>query len=130
MYYQPVPETIFWLPPQPHGSVPLLPPPRQSEIFQTNQQPHADEFSAMTQGNRVTSIMVSQNEQASLRSINTNGRNISSMHNHKRVGSTKLVTEPAPNSTSSNESYINLDTFCLVQNVIPIAYTKQSAHFW
>ena len=52
--------------------------------------------------------------------------NISSMHTHIRVGCTKEVTEPAPNTTGSNESYTNADTCCLVQNFIPIAYTNQS----
>ena len=73
------------------------------------------------------SIMGGQNEKASLISRNNNGRNISSMHTHRWVGRTKVVTEPDHNTTCSNEVDSNADTCCLGQNVIPIEYTNQSA---
>ena len=66
------------------------------------QQTHADDFSTMTHGTRDASIMGGQNEQAYLISRNTNGRNISSMHNHRRIGRAKAVTDPARNTTGSN----------------------------
>ena len=104
-----------------------LPSPRQTEISQTSQQTHYDYFVMMTQGGRGASIMGGRNEQASLRSRNTNGRNISSMHTYRRVGRSKSVTYPNPNTTGSNGAYTNADTCRLVQNFIPIAYTNRSA---
>ena len=80
----------------------------------------------MTQGTSGDSIMGGRNEQVSLRSRNTNGRNISSMHTHRRVGREKSVTEPAPNTTGSNEADTNADTCCLGQTFIPIEYTNCS----
>ena len=81
----------------------------------------------MTWGNRGASIMGCHNRQASLISRDNNGRNISSVHTHIRAGRTKAVTEPAPNTTCFNEVDTNADTCCLGKNVIPIAYTNQSA---
>ena len=120
-YYQPVPETIIQVPPQPHGSIPPTPPPRKSK------KTHDDDFSTMTQGTMGASIMGGRNEQASLRSRNTNGRNISNMHTHRRVGHENAVTEQITNTTGSNEAYINAYTCCLVQNFTPIAYKNLSA---
>ena len=118
-YYQPVPEIIIQLSPQPLGSIPPPPPPRKSEMSQTNQQTRADDFSTMTQGTRGASIMGGQNEQAPLRIINTNCRNISIMHTHRRVSFAKSVTEPTPNTTGSNESDTNLDTCSLRKKLYP-----------
>ena len=126
LYYQPVHETIFQLPPQLHGSVSPYSTQKQIEISQTNQQPHDDEFSAMTHGTRGASIMGGQNQQSYLRSKNTNGRNISGMNTHRRVGCAKEVTVPAPNTTGSNEADTNTDTCCPGQNFIPIVYTNWS----
>ena len=125
-YFQPVLETIIRLPPRPHGSIPPYTTPRQSEISQTSQQTHADDFSTMTQGTRGVSIMGGQNEQAYFRSRNTNGRNISSMHTHIMVGRVKVVIDPDHNTTRYNESDTNADTCCLGQNFIPITYTNRS----
>ena len=108
-------------------SIPHHPPPRQSEISQSSQQIHADDFSTKNQGTRVNSIVGGRNEQASLISRNTHGRNISTMHSQRRVGHSKAVTETSPNTTGSNEADTNADTCCLGQNVIPILYTNQSA---
>ena len=94
-------------------------------MSQTNQQPHADDFSAITQGNRGASIMGGQNEQEYLRSRNTNGRNISNVHTHRRFVHAKEVTDPDPNTTGSNEADTNADMCCFDQNFIPIAYTNR-----
>ena len=91
---------------------------------------HDDEFSTMPQGTRGASIMGGKNEQAYLRSRNTNGRNISSVNTHKGVGRAKAVIEPDPNTAGSDESDANADTCCLVQNFIPIAYTNRSSNFY
>ena len=113
LYYQPVPETIFQLPPQSHGSVPPPPHPRQSEIPQINQQPHADDFSAMTQSTIGASIMGGQNEQAYLKSKNTNGSNIPNVSTHRRVGRENSLTEPDPNTTGYYEADTNANIVCL-----------------
>ena len=81
----------------------------------------------MTQGNMGASIMGGQNDPAYLRSRNTNGRNIYSMHTHRRVGHSKSLTDPATNNTVSNEYDTNADTCYIGQNFIPIAYTNWSA---
>ena len=91
---------------------------------------HSGDFSTITQDNRGASIMGGPNEQASLISINNNGRNITSMRTHIRVGRVKSVTEPAPNTTGSNKDDTNVDTCCLVQNFIPIEYKKRSADIY
>ena len=52
--------------------------------------------------------MGGRNEQAYFRSRNTNGRNISNVHTHRSVCRAKVVTDPDPNTTGSNES----DTAC------------------
>ena len=91
---------------------------------------HDDEFSTMPQGTRGASIMGGKNEQAYLRSRNTNGRNISSVNTHKGVGRAKAVIEPDPNTAGSDESDANADTCCLVQNFIHIAYTNRSSNFY
>ena len=114
------------MPPQSHGSVPTPPPPSHSEISQTNKQPHADYFSAMTQGNRGASIMVGQNEQVSLRIRNAKGRNISSMHTHIRVCRAKAVTGPVPNNTGSNGADTNSNMCFIIQKCIPIALKNRS----
>ena len=75
-----------------------------------SQQTHADEFISMTQGTRGALIMGCQNEQAYFRSRNMNGRNISNVQTHRRVGRTKGVTDPDPNSTGSNEADTNAYT--------------------
>ena len=46
-YYQPVPETIFQLLPQPHGLAPPPPPQSQIVISQTNPKTYANDFSSM-----------------------------------------------------------------------------------
>ena len=74
--------------------------------------------------------MGGRNEQASLRSRNTNGRNIFSMHTHRSFGYAKSVTDTAPNITGYNEADTNSDTCCLGQNFIFIAYTNQSADIY
>ena len=61
----------------------------------------------MTQGTRGASIMGGQNEQAYLRSINMNDRNVYGIHTYRRVGHAKAVTDPDPNTTGSNEAYTN-----------------------
>ena len=85
----------------------------------------------MTQRTRGVLIMGGQNEQAYLRIRNTNGRNISNLHTHRRVGRAKALTETDPNTTSSNEADTNTNMCCLGQNIIPIAYKtgwKMSTH--
>ena len=69
--------------------------------------------------------MVGKNWQAYLRSISTNGRNIPNTHTHRSFFFTKAESEPAPNTTGSNEAGTNVDTYCLGQNVISISYTNQ-----
>ena len=124
-YSQPVPETIIKLPPQPYGSIPPTPPSRKIEIYQMSRQTHANNLSTMNQGTRGAPIMGGRNEQAYLRSINTNGMNISSIHIHRRVISAKEVTKPAPDTTGSNDTDTNVNTCCLGQKIIPIAYINR-----
>ena len=68
--------------------------------------------------------MGGRNEQASLRSHNPNGRNISNVITKRRVGRAHLVPEPAPNTMGQNEADTNADTCCLGQNFIPLHYTN------
>ena len=65
----------------------------------------------MAQGTRGASISGGKNEQESARSRNTNGRNISSMHTHRRVGCAKAVPEPYPNTNGYNEADTNADAW-------------------
>ena len=81
----------------------------------------------MAQKTRGASIMFGKNEQAYFRSRNTNGRNISRMHTHRRFGSAKKVTELDPKITGSNEDDTKTDTCCIVNCFIPIVYTNRWA---
>ena len=71
--------------------------------------------------------MGGRNEQASLRSHNPNGRNISNVITKRRVGRAHSVPEPAPNTVGQNEADTNADTCCLGQNFIPLHYTNRTA---
>ena len=66
------------------------------------------------------SIMGGRNEQAYLISRNTNDRNISSIYTYRRVGRTKALTEPDPNTTGSNEDDTNADTFFSSKTLYPL----------
>ena len=80
-HYPTVLGTVYQLPPYPQAALPPPPPPRQSDITQMGTWPPAgDEISAVTNSscqNYQGSIMGGRNEQASLRSHNPNGRNVS-----------------------------------------------------
>ena len=73
------------------------------------------------------SLMGSRNEQANLRSWNTNNRGISNVITKRRIGCAKAVSEPDPNTRAQNEADTNADTCCLGQNFIPLYYTNRSA---
>ena len=64
--------------------------------------------------------MGGQNEEAYLEIINTNGRNLSIMHTHRRIGRAKAVIEPSPNTTGSNEADTSADTCFLSQTLSPL----------
>ena len=129
--YSAVPGTVYQLPPYPHAALPPPPPPRQSDISQMGTRPPiGDEMSAVTNGSRQNyqgSIMGGRNEQASLRSHNPNGRNVSNVITKRRVGRAHSVPEPAPNTVGQNEADSNADTCCLGQNFIPLHYTNCTA---
>ena len=71
--------------------------------------------------------MGGHNEQADLRSHNTNGRGISYVITRRGVGRAMAVTEPDVNTSAQNEADTNADTCCLGQNFIPLYYTNRSA---
>ena len=90
-------------------------------------------MSAVTNNSRQNyqgSIMGGRNEQASLRSHNPNGRNVSNVITKRRVGRAHSVPEPSPNTVRRNEADTNADMCCLGQNFIPLHYTNRTANVY
>ena len=122
-HYGPVPGMVYQLPPPPVGGIPP-PPPRQSDVSEaTGYHNNQDDLSVMTGNTRGHathgSLMGGRNEQANLRSRNTNNRGISNVITKRRIGD--------PNTRAQNKADTNADTCCLGQNFTPLHYTNRSA---
>ena len=132
-HYGPVPGTVYQLPPPPVGSFPP-PPLRQLDVSQaTGYRNQQDDLSAMTnnaRGHAHGSLMGGRNEQADIRSRNTNNRGISNVIMKRRVGHARAMLEPDPNTRAQNEADTNANTCCLGHNFIHLHYTNWSADIY
>jgi hypothetical protein len=109
-----------------YGAAPLPPPPPatqdRTDISEITTNRH--------QSGTTNTIMGGRNEQAQLRSRNTNSgnRSVSNIKSKWRIGSSNTShIEPAANTSAINESDTNADTCCLGKNFIPIGITNRTA---
>jgi hypothetical protein len=110
----------------PIAQVPVPPPPPLPINGHGDQRSTVSEVTTDNRNNPTHSIMGGRNEQASLRSRNSNICQIRTSTRHIRTSNTRNI-EPPVGQTGHCESDSNADTCCLGQNFIPIHITNRTA---